>query len=220
MAAARPMIEASLKLLDEIIPVKSTMERENLVGSVYKRSALVNLVAGRAAQARRDLRAMRKAYAQALKVGKAEGSDRLYYPASNCLVADLALATGRRVTLDRDMVAIVTADLDQKQGPDADFWSVAGKTELNGYKSLAGGRLGRNVRQLEREFRNLHERAKPRRMWASVYDDAPVLVLGSYANAYATTPSRPTRGHDKNEVAAAQTLLALLRTFAHPDEAS
>ena len=202
------MVEGSLKLLNEIILVKPTMERENLVGSVFKRSALINVVAGRTEQARSDLRKMKKAYLQALKVGKEEGSDRLFYPALNCLAADLALAAGKEMTLDTDLLKIVTEYLSKKQGDNADFWSVAAQIELDEYKRLAAGQLGQHLRKLEREFGKLYERAKPRRMWASVYDNA-WLVLGSYA-----------KGSDKKEAAAAETLLTILRTFAHPDETS
>jgi hypothetical protein len=204
--AADPMVEESLKLLSRIIQVKSTMERENLVGSVFKRSALINMVAGRTEQARSDLRKMKKAYLQALKVGKQEGSDRLFYPASNCLAADLALAAGKKVRLDANLRNIVMEYLSKKQGDKADFWSVAAEIELDEYKCLAAGQLSQHLRKLESKFWELHKRAKPRRMWASVYDNA-CLVLGSYA-----------KGSDKKGAAAAETLLTLLRTFAHPDE--
>src|SRR4029077_15359773 len=70
VVAADPMVRESLKLLNEIMLVKPTMERENLVGSVFKRSALINVVAGRTAQVRSDLRKMKNAYLRALKVGK------------------------------------------------------------------------------------------------------------------------------------------------------
>jgi hypothetical protein len=53
----------------------------------------------------------------------------------------------------------------------------------------------------------LHKRVTATRMWASVYDTA-CLVLPSYA-------SRATG----KERAAANELLAQLRSFAHPDEA-
>jgi len=59
---------------------------------------------------------------------------------------------------------------------------------------------------LSRAFEDLHQRVTATRMWASVYDTA-CLVLANYA--------RRTTGKEK---AAANELLAQLRTFAHPAE--
>ena len=112
------------------------------------------------------------------------------------------------MTLDTDLRKIVTEYLSTKQGDDADFWSVASEIELDEYKWLAAGQLSQHLHKLETVVLKLYQRAKPRRMWASVYDDA-CLVLGSYA-----------KGSDKKEAAAAERLQTLLRKFAHPDETS
>ena len=94
-------------------------------------------------------------------------------------------------------------------GVEADFRSVVGNIELEQYRAVAARKLGAGRARLERLYRDLYERAKSARMWASVYDNAS-LVLGSYAG--------PRSSASAKEKQAAKAILTMLRTFAHPED--
>ena len=204
---ADDLIGQSLALLAKLIAVKRTLERASLIGSAYKRRALVDGAAGRRARIHRDLQQMKAGYQDAQDAGKTSGASDIYYPASNCLAADVALNAGtRRWSLDRETVRILRKSLQAKSTTDPDFWSVVGETELDQYEALARRKLAPARKQLEKAYEDLHKRVTAPLMWASVYDTA-CLVLPNYA-------SRATG----KERAAANELLAQLRTFAHPKE--
>ena len=205
---ADDLIEQSLALLTKLIAVERTMERASLIGSAHKRRALVHGAAGRRTRIQRDLQQMKASYQDAQDIGEKNGASDLYYPASNRLAADVALHAGKRRwrTLDRETARLVRKSLQEKSTTDPDFWSVVGETELDQYEALARRKLARARKQLNKAYEDLHKRVTSTRMWASVYDTA-CLVLPNYA-------SRATG----KERAAANELLAQLRTFAHPKE--
>jgi len=194
-------------LLKKLIALEQTMERESLVGAAYKRQALIESSAGRPRQVERHLRQMKAAYERARITGRKSGAKDLYYPAANCLVADVALNAGRGRWrgFDRESLASVERSLNAKNANEADFWSIVGEIELRQYRALAARKLGSRRRALENDYRALYKRVKAARLWASVYDTA-FLVLRSYADR--------VPGREKD---AAKTLLDLLRAFAHPD---
>ena len=196
-----------MTLLNRLIAIEPTPERASLVGSAFKRQALVNGAAGRRAQVPRDLREMKAAYARALELAQKAGARDLYYPAANCLAADVALIAGnaRPRPLDRDTVKIVRESLRARAASEPDFWSVVGEAELDGFEALAKGRLAAARRQLSRAYEDLHQRVTATRMWGSVYDTA-CLVLPNYAGRASA-----------REKAAARELLVQLRSYAHPD---
>jgi hypothetical protein len=202
------LIQEALALLTRLIGIEKTMERTSLIGSVYKRKALIDGATGRQARLQRDLRQMNAQYKNAQILGQKSGASNLYYPASNRLAADAALnaGTGRWRSLDRETATIVRKTLQARSASDPDFWSVVGETELDQYEAMAGKRLAAVHKQQERAYEDLHKRVTATRMWASVYDTA-CLVLPNYASR--------AKGRER---AAAQALLAQLRKFAHPEE--
>ena len=207
IARADRLISQSLALLTRLIAFDQTMERASLIGSVYKRKALVDGVAGRRAQVQKDLRQMRAAYVDAQKVGERSGASDVYYPIANRLTADVALHAGtRRRSLDRETAAMLRKSLKARSASDPDFWSVVGETELDQYEALSARKLAATHKQLARAYEDLHKRVTATRMWASVYDTA-CLVLPNYASR--------AKGKER---AAANELLVQLRGFAHPDE--
>jgi hypothetical protein len=197
------LIEDSLDLLGKLDAIETTLERASLIGSAYKRRALVNGAAGRAKQVGRDLELMAASYAEAEAIGEKVGTGGAFYPAANCLIADLALNAGksRWRSPNRQRVGIIQKYL---AASDPDFWSVIGGIELDQYQALAKRRLATARPTLEKAYRDVHRRVRSPKMWASVYDTA-CLVLPNYAAR--------TTGREK---AAAQALLGQLRGFAHP----
>ncbi len=213
---ARKLIQLALTGLDQLVAFRPTMERHDLLASAYKRRALVDTAAGQSARARQDLIEMKKCYEHALEVGRTEQGADLYYPASNCLAAEVTLGAGKpRLRLDPKLRDLVKKHLDLKSGINADFWSVVGDIELRQYEAIAARNLGGVRAKLERAYKNLHERAKSPRMWSSVYDTA-YLVLESFRRAQ--SPAAKTSGKARMETDAAEALLAMLRAFAHTED--
>lgn len=208
VARADRLLTESLALLARLTALELTMERASLIGSAYKRRALVDGAAGRHARVAQDLRSMRDAYRRAQKLGEQKNDADVYYPAANRLSAEVALQsrTGRSQPLDGDTADLVRRALQARSASDPDFWSVVGQTELDQYEALAARKLAAAAGQLSRAYDDLHKRVTATRMWASVYDTA-CLVLPGYA--------RRATGKER---AAANALLAKLRSFAHPDD--
>jgi hypothetical protein len=200
-------VSESLDLLRKLQAMENTMERQSLVGSAHKRQALIDAAAGRRRQVERDLRQMKAAYERARVIGRDSGATDLYYPASNCLVADVALNAGRRGWrgFDAEIRDDVRESLNAKKGHDANFWTVVGAIELRQYEALAAKKLTSERAPLERAYQDLRKRVTGTRVWGSVYDTA-FLVFRSYAER--------SSGGEKD---AANALLELLRKFAHPD---
>ena len=202
---ADQLIAQSLDLLQKLAGVEPTMERLSLIGSAHKRSALVAAAADRQDRVDEALKDMKSAYRRAQQFGETHQSTNVYYPASNCLVADVAADAGKRQwTLDPKTVAVVRSSLASRTATDPDFWSVAQLIELDQYEALAGGDLASALPLLGKAYEDLHQRVQSPKMWVSVYDNA-CLVLSLYAKRAA----RPER-------TAAESLLATLREYAHP----
>jgi hypothetical protein len=210
ISRADELIERSLDLLARMVAVESTMERTSLIGSAYKRQALVDAAAGRRAGVPRALRQMRDAYREAQTLGEKRGAADLYYPMSNRLTAEVALHAdaGQWRGFDRQTAANLRRVLKAKSETDPDFWSVVGEAELDQHEAMAARKLARAQPQLVRAYEDLHTRVAASRMWSTVYDTAS-LVLPAYASHSSASERK-----------AATELLALLRSFAHPDEVS
>jgi hypothetical protein len=201
------LIQRALRLLVKLQALEETLERASLMGSVYKRRALIEEAMGKYGRMAASLRQMKRRYERAHAIGVADGASDVYYPASNRLAADVALNAGRRGWrgLDRPTAAVVRSSLAAKHADEADFWSVVGEIELQQYEALARRRLATAYPQLSKAYEDLHKRVSATRMWASVYDTA-CLVLPSYAGR--------VTGSEKSTAAE---LLAQLRAFAHPE---
>ena len=116
------------------------MERASLIGSAYKRRALVDGAAGRRARIRRDLQQMRASYQDAQDVGEKSGASDVYYPAvessrRRCGAARRHASMAQPGSGDRQ--ASLRKSLKAKSASDPDFWSVVGETELDQYEALA-----------------------------------------------------------------------------------
>jgi len=204
----REAIEQSIQYLKQIVALATSMERESLCGSAYKRLALLEAAAKRSRQELDAIKSMREHYARAEDIGKRERLNT-FYPAMNRIAADLALTAGARAlpgygagTFDE-----VREVLDIKTRNDPDFWSVAGQTELDVYEALARRNLARKLATIEDAYKDLHGRLNTPWMWKSVYDTAR-FVLPKYA---LRAPAA--------EKKAARTLLSVLAGYAGADVA-
>jgi hypothetical protein len=203
---ARQSVKDVLTLLDKLVAMQSTIERESICGSTWKRLALIEAAAGRVSEEEKAIEAMKLHYQRAAEIGRQSDSPDIFYPALNYLSAELSLNAGRRgwKGVDPSIVDATRASLDAKNLADPDFWSVIGQTELQLYMALAAGRLASARESLGRGYQDLCRRVTAPWMWSSAYDTAQ-FVLRKYS----------TRASEQ-ERKAAEDILASLFTFAKP----
>jgi tetratricopeptide (TPR) repeat protein len=205
LGAARDQIEEARTLLDTLLALGPTIERENLYGSAFKRLAMVEAEAGEPDAEGKAIEGMKRHYGTAEQLARQTNAADLYYPAMNRMAAELALLAGRRrgASFRPEEVAAARASLTAAALQTPGFWSVVGQTELTMYEALSAGTLATSLATLTTQFKALHERVpRARKSWASVYDNA-TFVLQKY-RAHAPAP----------EKSAAATLLTLLKSFA------
>lgn len=209
LTSARQSTKEATTLLEKLVSVHPTMERENIYGSAYKRLALIEAVAGRPGEERKAIEAMKMHYERAAVIAREEGFSDAFYPALNYLAAEVVLNAGRSgwKGLDTSMVESTRASLEAKSLADPDFWSVVGQTELQLYKTLAMGKLASTRETLEKGYQDLHKRVNAPWMWSSVYDTTQ-FVLQKYSKRASAKESK-----------AAETLLAFVAGFARQSEA-
>jgi tetratricopeptide (TPR) repeat protein/triacylglycerol esterase/lipase EstA (alpha/beta hydrolase family) len=207
---ARAKIEDAMKLLDHLLAIGPTLERESLYGSAFKRLALIEQRAGRPDAELAAIEGMRQHYAEAEKIARAraEGDPsarpNVFYPAMNRIAAQLVLEAGTRGATPLDQQELESIRRSMAEAP-AEFWSVIGQTELSMYASLFAGTLADDLQSLTDSFRGHYALAKAKKSWDSVYDNA-TFVLSKYA-----TRAKP------GEVSAVRVLLGELARLAGRD---
>jgi hypothetical protein len=205
---ARTAICKALEDLARLVAVGRTAERESLCGSACKRLAMVEGEAKNAEAEAQAFKSMRAHYQEAERLARAAGSADFFYPALNLMAAQLIVDAGKPdwTGFDPATVNAVRAALEAKALDDPDFWSAAGSVELKIYLALAGDQLATQRTAIEDELARLHLRVSAPSMWASVRDQAR-LVLPRYAERAGT------KGAEK-EKNAADALLERLETLA------
>jgi hypothetical protein len=200
--AGAPMRDA-LDLLQRLVALQPTMERESLVGSAYKRQAMIAAAAGQRQQEQSALRGMQEHYRLAVERGTEDQQADVFHPGLNRMAADLVVGGGRGrfKGFDSDLLTVVKQSLGAKVKGDHDFWSAAGVPELMLYQALAKRKLAAALGRILEAYDDLHRRVDAPWMWASVYDQAR-FVLPKYT---AKAPERERR--------AVETLLKRLETF-------
>ncbi len=179
---ARTSIRDGMDLLEKVTSLQSTMERENLLGSAFKRLAMVEAAAGNAREETKALESMRKHYAAAEQLARDQQLPDIYYPIMNRMAGDLAIEAGKGDWKGFDPADLSAArqTLEEKNRADADFWSVVGSIELRWYEALADRSLARHLDSIEQDFQQLHTRVSASRFWRSVADQMQ-FVLPKYA---------------------------------------
>jgi len=209
MAEARQDVDEGIALLERLCAVQATTERENLLGSAFKRRTLVLARAGGRAEARSALDALAQAgrhYAVAEERARRADDPRVFYPAYSRLAVEVrhALVGGRAPVLDTGRVAGVREALRRASAIEPDFWNVAGDTELEMLVALAQGRLAESAEAILGTFTELQARVPSPLNWDSVRNNAR-FVLEPYRERASTAAA---------ERAAAERLLAALDDWA------
>jgi hypothetical protein len=179
IADAKPIIADTITTLGKLVAVATSMERASLLGSAYKRRAMIAEIEEDAAAEAAAIASMRLAYEQAEQIGRDNKIEGFYYPALNRLSAEFAMSD-TPVRLDLHIVEAIRADLDAIVRDRPDFWNVVSQTDLLLYESLSRGDLASEVERIIAAYDDLHLRIQSPRNWGSVYDQA-VFVLPKYA---------------------------------------
>ncbi len=203
-STARSTIREATVLLETLLAIHPTMERENIYGSAYKRLALIEATLGRHSEQGKAIEEMRHHYRKAANIAVSSKSPDAFYPALNYLAAELALYAGKPKWIgpDKSVVAAARASLDARSLDDPDFWSVAGQTELQLYEAVISRKLAGAIESVEKGYHDLHRRVNAPWMWSSVYDTTRFVLQTYLARATA------------RDAKAAEKLLAFLKTFA------
>ena len=199
----RDDIHGALRLLDALVRLAPTLERESLTASAWKRLAQLEGLANQTAARHKALEQMVEHYtraeAQALRTGQLE----VFYPSLNLLAAELLLHGGDRRWrgLDAERTRRVRQSLERKRREDPDFWSVVGLPELGIYEALATQTLDAQLPGILQVLTELQGRIGTEWLWASLADQLE-FVLGD------------TGKRDARQQRAGTQLLATLRSWA------
>ncbi len=181
---ARADIAEAMRLLDTLLAIGPTIERESLYGSAYKRLAMIEGAAGNEGKEASAIEKMKAHYTEAEKIAlKALEVDptapvNLFYPAMNRLAAEIAVGPSGKAQATINPSLLDSIRKSMASAP-TDFYSVVGQTELSVYGSILAGTLAKDVEVLVDEFARHHERVSAPKMWGSVYDNA-MFVLAKY----------------------------------------
>ncbi len=176
--AARKDIEDGIAQLERLA-MQPTIVRESLLGSAYKRLTMVEWRTGRKKEAQTALDAVVAHYSVAEAMALKADADNLYYPAKNCISAELraSFIKKRLPHLANDRMQVVTNSLQKTVKEKPDFWSVVGQTELLILAALAKGQLAIAEPGLTSSLRKLKARIPAVWMWDSVYNEAQFTLL-------------------------------------------
>jgi hypothetical protein len=192
IGTARDEIDDGRKLLESLAnSIQTSIERQSLCGSAWKRLALVERIAGRPESEAAAAQQMYDRYLAAENLARTNQDHELFYPALNRMAAELILSFGNPgwQGFDPAVLAEVRANLETKTRDDPDFWSAAGLVELSMFEALArrdtsneGSKLAAALPALQSGYDDLYMRVNSMGMWSSVYDQSR-FVLDKYAES-------------------------------------
>ena len=192
---ARQTLAAVVRELTALVALNATRERISLIGSAYKRLALIERTTGHGDKAIEALEKSVGAYrrAEALLAAEATGVQR-FYPMQNRVDVSWALALAKRS--DSRLPKLPEEELTHAAGlieaavrREPDFWTYAADTGLRLLRAAAAGTLSTESKELLRSWNETHARVSSPLKWASVADQAELLLgplaTGSNAEAQA-----------------------------------
>ena len=171
---ARDEIAAALHMLEQAAALHSTIERESLCGSAWKRLAMLEAAARRPKDEAKAVQKMKIHYGRAEALARAENDPQLFYPALNRMAAELVVDAGKPRWRKFDSAAVddARASLVAKARDDPDFWSVVGLTELRIYLAIADRKLAGELDVILGELDDLYARVSAPSEWSSVLRSA------------------------------------------------
>jgi hypothetical protein len=181
-------IRAGIAGLERLAAVQSTIERENLLGSAWKRLSMVEWCdkkTDRKKAARDALTQTLACYRKVEEMARRAGALALHYPAKNVLAAEIceALMQERMPVIDAARFAAVGDALQRAATQAPDFWSVVGQTELLLLQALAEGRLAAAQAGAMASLLDLKGRVAAPLKWDSVANEARFTLVPYVAMA-------------------------------------
>ena len=170
-------IDQAIGLLLQLIALRDTAERRSLLGSAYKRQAMLRSREPANGDERESLLAALGAYERAEALCREAGASELHYPSLNIAAVQLRLAMkdGKSAQV-ADRIEQVRAALQAQATTAPDFWSVCGLVELSLLEALAQGRLAAAHAGIRNGFADLAQRVPAPHLWKSVHDQARFLL--------------------------------------------
>ena len=198
-------IRAGITQLEHLFAMQPTIERENLLGSAFKRLTMVEWSANHEDKAKEALKSTVEHYRAAEKMARSTNTTDLHYPAKNIISAEICLAfiNGALPHIDDKRLQEVSDLMHTAANDHPDFWSVVGQTELEMLAALAKGRLANVAQDLIDKLQDLKTRIPAPRMWDSVYNEAQFTLAPYMAMTKGT-----------KEETAAQRLMDALKVMA------
>lgn len=178
-AGARRDIRTAQADLKRLLAVGPTAERHSLIGSSYKRLALVEARSGQRAASRTALVQARKAYANA--------HDRRpsFYSALNLLAVDVALGH-----VDGALARSCEADIKKAHADDPNFWTFVAAQDLALIRAAQRGFAGAG--RIVAEYKQCFDARAGGSEWDSVYDGAEFVLFDAWHKGPAVAQARAT----------------------------
>ena len=203
----RDRIQGAIHRLQALAEGHPTVERFSLIGSGWKRLAMLEQRAQDAAAARQALDRAAAAYGRAEMLAAESASSELFYPALNRMALELVIHGGDKgwPGLDAERTQAARRSLLQRAQSDPDFWSAVGQVELELYEALAARRLAATAATITDGYADIHARVSSAKPWCTVADQARFVLEPVLAR---------TAGAEHRAVV---DLLAILLAFAGPE---
>jgi pimeloyl-ACP methyl ester carboxylesterase len=207
IGCAREKVKAAFGRMESLLTFPETAERLSICGSAYKRLAMIESRAKRRREEKAALDKMSSYYGRAMECAQKTNQSAFLYAAMNRLAAELSLSMRSRAgRVDSGLLPRIRDELREKNNHSADFWSVAGESELELYAILERRCLADHWQKLDADYQILHRRVPSVKYWRSIYDQCE-FVLSNYV-------LRQTSGPEKT---AGQRLLDRLWAWTGPE---
>jgi len=202
------MVRAGIAELERLQKVSDTAQKVVLLGSAYKRLAMVTWRQRGGEKARDASAAARKCaecFREALHRSQAADPVGTFYPARAALGAELVVAMIERGKAEAPADAIEAVVRMTQCAAEArpDFWTIAGVSYVQVVQGLLEGNLAGRRPAIEAEFGDLHDRVPAPRLWDSVHNEVQFML-----DVYRGLPR--LRAEEREAV---DGLLALLQSF-------
>lgn len=187
--AALSRAKEGLKLLHALAALLPTVERHTLIGSTWKRMALIERAGGRAQDERNSVTMMEAAYRAALQLAD-QTDPSLWDRAATNVVAALMrqylMSTGpgsktAQAAAARPDPALrkrLREVLMARAASEPDFWNHAARIELDLYAHLLGEAPGSSLAAIAQRYENLKRSAPARSHWRTLADQLEFILGG------------------------------------------
>jgi len=184
--AALARAREGLKVLHALTALLPTVERHTLIGSTWKRMALIERAGGRAQDERNSVTMMETAYRAALTLAE-ENDPSLWDRAATNVVAALIrqhlMVTGNvskaaQTRPDPALRRRLREALAARADCEPDFWNHAARIELDLYAHLLGEALSPSMPAIVQRYENLQRSAPARSHWRTLGDQLEFVLGG------------------------------------------